>query len=248
MLGLGGGIVLAPALLYGPPLLGLASFEMRQVSGLTAVQALAASLVGAAAHKRAGTLSASLVLWMGAPLVASALTGGYVSVYFRDEILRWLFVLLALLATVLAFLPPQAQPQDHASQPRGFHKTLAVTLAAAVGFLCGAVGQGGSFLLIPCMVHVLKIPLRLAMGSNMGLALLSSLATFAGKVASGQVNGLLAFGVALPGAVGSYLGVQLARRVQVRVLSMLLALLIGAASVGMLIELLMTHETTSGES
>ena len=51
-LGIGGGIVMAPALLYLPPFLGLGVLDMRQVAGLTITQGLFACLSGAARHNR----------------------------------------------------------------------------------------------------------------------------------------------------------------------------------------------------
>ena len=42
LLGIGGGIILGPLLLYVPPLLGLESLTMRDVAGLTIVHGLLA--------------------------------------------------------------------------------------------------------------------------------------------------------------------------------------------------------------
>ncbi|MBI4564626.1 MAG: sulfite exporter TauE/SafE family protein, partial [Planctomycetes bacterium] len=39
-LGIGGGILMAPALLYLPPILGVGAFDMKQVTGLTITQTL----------------------------------------------------------------------------------------------------------------------------------------------------------------------------------------------------------------
>ena len=46
LLGIGGGIIMAPLLLYLPPLLGLEQLTMRTVAGLTIVQGLTACVSG----------------------------------------------------------------------------------------------------------------------------------------------------------------------------------------------------------
>jgi uncharacterized membrane protein YfcA len=43
LLGIGGGIVMAPLLLYLPPVFGLEALDMRTVAGLTIAQGFAAS-------------------------------------------------------------------------------------------------------------------------------------------------------------------------------------------------------------
>ena len=46
MLGVGGSIIKYPMLLYIPPLFGLAAFTAHEVSGISAVQVLFASIAG----------------------------------------------------------------------------------------------------------------------------------------------------------------------------------------------------------
>ncbi|MCK5192959.1 MAG: TSUP family transporter, partial [Desulfobulbaceae bacterium] len=52
LLGIGGGIVMAPLLLYVPPLFGFEPLPMRIVAGLTIVQGLLACISGALSHRQ----------------------------------------------------------------------------------------------------------------------------------------------------------------------------------------------------
>ena len=54
LLGIGGGIVTAPLLLYLPRFFGLEPLSMHAIGGLTISQALFASLFGGIAHWRSG--------------------------------------------------------------------------------------------------------------------------------------------------------------------------------------------------
>ncbi len=60
LLGIDGGILAAPLLLYVPPWLGLPALSMHQVSGLAATRALVATEVGAFSHAQRGMVERGL--------------------------------------------------------------------------------------------------------------------------------------------------------------------------------------------
>lgn len=49
------------------------------------------------------------------------------------------------------------------------------------------MGQGEAFIIIPLLLYVLKIPLRVALGSTLAIGLFSATAGLVGKIATGQV-------------------------------------------------------------
>ena len=63
LLGIGGGIIMAPLLLFVPPLCGFAELPMRVVAGLTIVQGLVACLAGVSAHYKFNHVSGRLAGW-----------------------------------------------------------------------------------------------------------------------------------------------------------------------------------------
>lgn len=73
LLGIGGGILMAPLLLYLPPLLGFAPVSMKVVAGLTIVQGLTACLSGALTHRKFHFVSGRLTAWTGTTIFATAL-------------------------------------------------------------------------------------------------------------------------------------------------------------------------------
>lgn len=77
LLGIGGGIVMAPLLLYVPPLLGMETLTMQSVAGLTIVQGLAACLSGSLIHKKLRFVSNELspFIWGGPFLFSQQLAG-----------------------------------------------------------------------------------------------------------------------------------------------------------------------------
>ena len=223
---------MAPALLYLPPLLGVGVLDMRQVTGLTITQGLFACLSGVIRHDRYRQVHRRLVLYMGGPLLLGALAGALLSGGIANEALMVLFSALALAAALLMALPLEEREGAEEASAYAFPVPLAVGIALAIGLLGGMVGQGGSFLLIPLMLHTLRLPTRVVIGSNLALVLFSSLAGFAGKAATGQVPFYLAVFLVAGALPGAQLGSVLSRRTPPRWLRLALAVVIGVAALG----------------
>lgn len=224
VLGVGGGIVMAPALLYVPRLAGVGTFDMKEVTGLTITQGLLACLSGTIGHGRYGCVSRGLVTAMGPAVVAGALAGAVASSRVGGRALMILLAALAGAAAVLMWLP-KVDAED-----RPLNLTLAAVLALGVGLLGGMVGQGGSFLLVPLMLHVLRVPTRVAIGSNLALVLLSSAAGLVGKIATAQVPLLAAGTLALGTLPGAQVGSVLSHRVPARGLRVALGVAVGLSA------------------
>lgn len=233
LLGIGGGIIMAPLLLYIPPLFGFEAFSMKVVAGLTIVQGLVACLSGSLTHRRFHCVSGSLTLWMGAAIFVAALIGGAGANYVNDRILLAVFAAMALAAAVLIFVPTRADSEVPVLSSISFSRPRAVGTAGIVGLLGGLVGQGGSFILIPLMTSVLQIPTRIAIGSNLAIVLLSSLAAFLGKALTGQIVWVLAIPIVLTVIPAAHLGSLASRKIPVAGLRILLAACITIAVIRM---------------
>jgi uncharacterized membrane protein YfcA len=228
-LGIGGGIVMAPLLLYIPPLLGAGHLDMRVVAGLTIVQSLAAALSGAVAHRRRGKVDLCLVGWLGGAVAVGALLGGVCSHAVSSRVLAMLFASLALVAAGLMLLPrPSEETEDFV-----LNKPLGVSLMAAVGLLGGMVGQSGAFLIVPLMLRVLRVPLRTTVGSTLGIVFLSALAGVLGKLATMQIAWPLAGALVVGALPGAQVGCWLSGRIRSRDLHGALSLLIAASAAKM---------------
>jgi uncharacterized membrane protein YfcA len=233
LLGIGGGIVLAPLLLYIPPLLGMDSLTMHSVAGLTIVQGLVACLSGSLIHKKLHFVSNELSLYMGSTIFIFAAIGGAGSKFVSNSILLFIFTCLAFAAAVFMLLPVSNDSERPDVALVKFSRFRALTTASGVGLLGGLVGQGGSFILIPLMTSYMHIPTRIAIGSNLAIVLLSSVAGFLGKSVTGQIEWLLTIPIVLAVVPATVFGGLVSRLVSVLYLRRLLALLIGIAAVRM---------------
>lgn len=230
MLGIGGGIVMAPLLLYIPVQFNFPPLPMRDVAGLTIVQGLAACISGALTHKKFHFVSRRLTGWMGISIFSTALAGGVASGYTPDRLLLTVFALMALSAAVLIFLPTRGDCDQPIMANFSFSRFRAVLVAGSVGFMGGLVGQGGSFICIPLMTSFMQVPTRIAIGSNLAIVLLSSLAAFIAKAFTNQIVWSLAVPIIFTVIPAAHLGALASNNIPVSLLRLLLACCIALAA------------------
>lgn len=237
LLGIGGGIIMIPLLLYIPSLIGIGVISMKTAAGITMVQSLAGSLSGLVVHRKNKFVHLPLVIYMGVSGIIGSLIGSVFSKQMDSEAMLGIFAFMALFATVLMYLPKDPKDDGITVEEITFNKYLAVLIALTVGILGGIVGQGGAFILIPLMLYALKIPTRIALGSSVGIAFLSALAGFIGKWSTGQIPFLMAIVLVAGAVLGAQLGGYLSRSIKTSGLRLVLNILITGTALKMWFEL-----------
>jgi len=227
LLGIGGGIIMVPLLLYVPPALNVGVLSMKTVAGITSVQSFAGALSGAVGHKRYNRISSALALTMGSSMAAGSLAGSIASNWLSSKAILMVFAVMAIIAAVLMLLPKAEDGPDPRPEDVVFNRTLAVVVGLGMGVLSGVIGQGGAFLFIPIMLYVMKIPTRITIGSAMVIGLASSVAVLLGRAGTSQIpymmSAVLVVGVLIGAQFGSVLSQRTPRKLLRRVLSILIA-------------------------
>jgi len=231
LLGVGGAIVTIPLLYYVPPLLGVGSLDIKHVAGVTMAQVLAASVLGAWTHGRDAMVHRTLAVVGGSAMAAGSLVGAIGSRYASGRALLAIFAVMTTVALPLMFVRP-AEPFA-ASGPglhRPFNRPAAVAFPGSIGLASGLVGAGGAFLLVPVLIAILRIPVRVTIGTSLAMTSASAAMGFIGKVSTGQVPLVPALAVVAGSLTGAPLGAKLSRRVPVTFLRLLLAAFIAAVT------------------
>src|SRR5437763_4173489 len=104
LLGIGGGLVLTPFLLYLPPLVGGVAIPVKIVTGLTIVQAISGSALGTLRHRSYGNVSSRLVWLMGPPSAVAAVVGAFLSRDLADNVILIIFAILAFAGSIMLLL------------------------------------------------------------------------------------------------------------------------------------------------
>lgn len=230
MVGIGGSIVKYPMLLYIPPLLGLSAFTAHEVSGISAVQVLFATIGGVWAYRKGGYLNKTLIIYMGVSILLGSFIGGYGSLLMTEGGINFVYGMMAAIAAVMMFVPKKGI-DDISNDQVVFNKWLAAFLAFVTGVGAGIVGAAGAFLLVPIMLIVLKIPTRMTIASSLAITFISAIGSTAGKIMTGQVLLVPAIVMIVASLIASPLGANAGKRINTKILQGILAILILATAV-----------------
>jgi len=237
MLGIGGAIIKYPMLLYIPPLLGFAAFSAHEVSGISAVEVLFASMAGVWAYRKGGYLNKSLIIYMGGAVLVGSFVGSYGSKFLSEEGVNIVYGVLALIAAVMMFIPKK-QIDDKPLDEVTFNKTVATVLAFIVGIGSGIVGAAGGFLLVPIMLVVLGIPTRMTIATSLAITFISSIGGTIGKLMTGQVNYYPAIIMIVASLVAAPLGAKAGKTLNTKILQAILSVLILATAIKIWMDIL----------
>lgn len=225
MVGIGGSIIKYPMLLYIPPMLGMAAFSAHEVSGISAVQVFFATIAGVWAYRKGGYLNKTLIIYMGTSILIGSFIGGYGSGMMSEGGVNLVYGILATIAAVLMFVPKKGI-DDIPFDKVTFNKRLAAGLAFIVGIAAGIVGAAGAFILVPIMLVVLKIPTRMTIATSLAITFISSIGATIGKITTDQVLYGPAAIMIIASLLASPLGAKAGKKVNIKILQVLLALLI----------------------
>jgi uncharacterized membrane protein YfcA len=238
MLGLGGAIIIVPALLYIPPLIGVGNLDMKQVSGITIIMVFFTSLIGTLTHGQHKAVNKPLVMTMGITGFVASFAGAYISKFTKAHFLLAIFAVMACIAAVMMWIPRREQGGDIPADQVMFNKIIAFIIALIVGFVGGMVGAPGAYIFIPSMIYILGIPTRVALGSTMGIVFISSIAGSLGKLITFQVPYILTAAVLVGTLPGARMGGLFSHRVPVKLLRRFLAVIISYAAIRMIYDAL----------
>ena len=111
-------------------------------------------------------------------------------------------------------------------------------LGAIIGFLGSILGVGGSFIMIPAMIYLLKVPTKVVIGTSLfQIVFVSGFTTVVHAVANQTVDIALAFSLMVGGVIGAQYGARAGQRLRGEQLRALLAFLVLAVAVRLAIDL-----------
>lgn len=239
LLGIGGGIIMVPLLLYVPSALGVGALSMKTVAGITSVQSFFGALSGAIGHKRYNRVSMPLAYAVGGSATAGSLTGSIASVYLTSEVLLMVFAAMAFVAAIMMVLPRHENGPEPDVESLRFNKPLAVVIGLGIGLLSGIIGQGGAFLLVPAMLYILRIPTRITIGTTLAVGIASSAAVLVGRLGTNQIPYLMSAVLVAGVLIGAQLGSVISQRTPRRLLRGALSVLIAGTALKIWYELLL---------
>lgn len=232
----GGGAILAlPVLVYvlGEPV-GPAA------SGALVVVAIAAA-VGAGSMARNGQVCWRLALTFAAPAGAGALLGTVAGGAISAALLVLLFVPVMLVAAFTTWQRAGAGAGDDgdgdACPPPAIARVLCAGLA--VGLLTGFFGVGGGFVIVPVLTLWFGVGFRRAVATSLVIITLTGIvALLAHLVTGSEIDAILALALALPTALGAFVGARVSERLPAAALSRAFAVVVCLVALLLLVDVL----------
>ncbi|MDK4180445.1 sulfite exporter TauE/SafE family protein [Staphylococcus pseudintermedius] len=222
MVGIGGAIIIYPALLIIPPMLGLPSYNAYIASGLTSAQVFFSTLSSSICARQTPDFSLKLILWMGSSMLIGSALGATIAEVLTERFVNSVYVVIAILALVLIMI--KIKPQTEANLK--FSKVVLLLTGLVIGAISGVIGAGGAFIIIPVLLVFFKIPMHTVVANSVVIAFISSIGAFMFKLFQGYIP----LGDALFLVVGSMLfaplGLKIGRQMPEYVQKVLVALLI----------------------
>ena len=215
LMGGGGSILTVPVFVY---VLGydpkLAIAMSLPVVGLT-------SLLGAAAHWRAGNVRLETAALFGIVAMVSAYGGARLAHFLTGAVQLSLLAVIMVVAAISMFMnarrPSSATTADQ-GDGRVASLRLLIPVARVVGLITGVVGVGGGFLIVPALVLLGGVAMKQAVGTSLLVIAMNCASGFAGYVGRVDIPWAFVLSFIAVAAIGILAGTSLARRVPQRAL------------------------------
>ena len=220
LIGGGGSILTVPVLVY---LFGMDAFTATEYSlfvvGIS-------SLVGSGSYFKKGLINFKIAMIFGIPSIISIfLTRLYLLPLIPEEVLKiqnftitknifllLIFAVLMIFASYKMIIKSISEkPLEHQTDQNSVF--LAAGQGLIVGVLTGLVGAGGGFMIIPALVNLLKIPMKVAIGTSLVIISINSLIGFLSSVNHVQIEWKLLLSITAIAVAGIIIGSQVSKKI-----------------------------------
>jgi uncharacterized membrane protein YfcA len=264
MVGIGGGIVVVPALVLG------FGYDIRVGVAASLVAVVATSTSAGAAYVGEGLANMRLGMSLEIATTIGGITGGLIAVAVAPRAIAGVFAAVMVLTAVLMFRngdPHAEHGAEHAdvapapgAEVAGWEEFGALGgayvdertgrlvrykadrigagsgVAAIAGLLSGLLGVGGGFLKVPAMTLGMRVPIRVAAATSNFMIGVTAISSLVVYFARGYVHPLIAVPVAIGVVGGTTVGTRLAARLHPDVLARVLAVVLVLVAVQMALD------------
>ncbi len=252
LLGLGGGMIVVPALTL---LLGI---DIRLAIGASIISVIATSSGAAAAYVRDHLANLRVAMFLELGTTSGAITGAWVAGLLHP---RWLFVLFGAILgySALAMLKPRAlraAPRHGATtlshrlrlqssyfdDARGAEvayeparPVVGLGLMYVAGIVSGLLGIGSGALKVPAMDLAMELPIKVSTATSNFMIGVTAAASAGLYFARGQIDPFVAAPVAIGVLAGAFVGSKILSRVSSRALRVTFVVVLVLVSLQMLV-------------
>jgi uncharacterized protein len=201
LLGVGGGIIIVPMLVF----FGKLPVNAVATSSLAIV---ITSISGSFQNWKEGNLEIKKVLSLGIPAVITAQVGVFIASRSSPVVLLSLFAALLFFNIYLVYLRRKLSKQEVISIKHNRIFINTVLTGGAAGILSGLFGVGGGVIMVPLQMLLLGENIKTAIQTSLGVIILTAISATIGHAIAGNIllnEGLL---IGFGGLVGAQIGTR----------------------------------------
>jgi uncharacterized membrane protein YfcA len=207
LLGLGGGIIMVPALslIFGLPI--------TEAVGTSLMCVVAVSTAAAIDFLKSGRADLELGISLETVTVVGAVTGGFLAGVIPQKII---YLLVGVVLTYAAINMASSREKDAAAEAADYprHMTLGMGLSFLAGNVSGLIGVGGGVVKVPVMNMIMGIPLKIATATSSYMIGITAASGAIVYLLRGDVDLQKAAAIILGIFVGSRLGASFSYKIR----------------------------------
>jgi uncharacterized membrane protein YfcA len=244
MLGMGGGIIYVPILLF-------AGYTMKEAPAISLILIAATSLAALTHFSKQKKVDWKLALVIDPPTNIMAFIGGYFCTLMPESILRAILIVILMIAGTLMLINSNKKrhPQQDVNhwwlwhiQFKGERYTvnlpLVLSTTALIGLLSGMLGITGGIIKLPVMVLLCGVPMDIAVATSTVMVAATALFGIVGHASRAPIDWKTALILAAAAVVGGLLGSRLSVSLDKSRLKKLFGIIVWTIAVKMAIGLL----------
>ncbi len=238
LLGLGGSIIMIPALTLLFASRDWGNQHLYQAAAMIANVII--SIPGAVIHRRAGTVPRDLVRWLLPSMCAFIVLGVLLSNMLADATLRRVFAVFLVYVAIVTIWKVVRRAPDHEHDAAIITPARGLGIGAVTGTMGGLLGIGGGVLAVPLMQWICKLPMKRAIAASASVMVISSAIGATFKVATLGQHGaawtgalVLAACLAPTAVAGGLLGARLTHSAPLTVIRVVFGIVVLATAARM---------------
>jgi len=225
LLGIGGGLIILPVLLY------LTDVGLRAATAISAVQVFFASSFGTFFNRIQKTINFRYAAVFGISSGMTYFLGSYFTSFIPENTIKIIYLCSVILALILFFLKRNNNKDNDLEMaakriPRKVDYFKIIPISLIAGFSFGVLGVGGGFLYVPLLILLFDLPLKIAIGTSLMIVLFNAIPGIIGKLLSIRFDIFIGLSVAIGAIVGSRIGTYLNKKVSEKIIKIIFTLLL----------------------
>lgn len=225
MFGVGGGIVVVPALVF------FIGFDQRLAAGTSLAAIVPTSMVGVISYALHGSVAWVPALILAGGAVIGAQIGSWLLPKVSQRILRWFFVAFLIFVVISLFI---VVPSREALFEVGFGVAAGLAVLGLItGVLAGLLGVGGGVVVVPALMLLFGTSDLVARGTSLLMMIPTAISGTIGNVRRKTVNLKVALIIGIAACCSTPLGAWVATTIDPLLANILFAIFLSVVAIQM---------------